>query len=80
MGIRIIVFLFLNKNIFCGYSLEAPQRGTSNEYQNICFCGEIRIISILWTEKSALTRVRCPNTKMAKMVGHYPFLLLSLLN
>ena len=27
-----ISFLFLNKNICCGYSLEAPRRGASNEY------------------------------------------------
>ena len=25
-------FLFLHKNICCGYSLEAPRRGASNEY------------------------------------------------
>ena len=27
-----IFFLFLNKNICCGYSLEAPQQGASNKY------------------------------------------------
>ena len=45
MGIRYICkyfFLFLHKNIQCGYSLEAPQNGASNEYHNICFSGEIR--------------------------------------
>ena len=26
------MFLFLNENICCGYSLEAPRRGASNEY------------------------------------------------
>ena len=31
-GIHIIFFLFLDENICCGYSLEAPQRGASNEY------------------------------------------------
>ena len=36
-----------HENICCGYSLEAPQQGTSNEYHNICFRGEIRKISIL---------------------------------
>ena len=30
-------FLFLNKNICCGYSLEVPQRGTSNEYPQHMF-------------------------------------------
>ena len=27
----LISFLFLNENICCGYSLEVPRRGTSNE-------------------------------------------------
>ena len=31
-GIYIIFFLFLLKNIDCGYSLEPPRRGGSNEY------------------------------------------------
>ena len=33
-----IVFLFLNKSICCGYSSEAPRRGASNEYHKIYFC------------------------------------------
>ena len=44
-GIYIIFFLFLQKNICCGYSLEVPHWGTSNEYNNICFHWEIRKIS-----------------------------------
>ena len=32
-----IFFLFLNKNICCGYSLEAPRRGASNEYPQHMF-------------------------------------------
>ena len=40
----LISFLFLHKNICCGYLLEAPRLGASNEYHNICFCGEIRKI------------------------------------
>ena len=32
-----IIFLFLLKNIDCGYSLEPPRRGGSNEYHNLCF-------------------------------------------
>ena len=35
-------FLFLNKNICCGYSLEAPQCGTSNEYPLHMFSSELR--------------------------------------
>ena len=38
-------FLFLHENICCGYSLEAPCRGASNEYPQYMFCGEIRKIS-----------------------------------
>ena len=30
-------FLFFNTNIFCGYSLEAPLRGTFNEYTQHMF-------------------------------------------
>ena len=31
-----IIFLILLKNIDCGYSLEPPRRGGSNEYHNLC--------------------------------------------
>ena len=34
--LRIFLFL-LQKNILCGYSLEAPQRGASNEYSQHMF-------------------------------------------
>ena len=33
----LIFFLFSHKNICCGYSLEAPQRGASNEYPQHMF-------------------------------------------
>ena len=33
----LIFFLFLHENICCGYSLEVPQRGTSNEYPQHMF-------------------------------------------
>ena len=36
-GVYIIFFLFLLKNIDCGYLLEPPRLGGSNEYHNICF-------------------------------------------
>ena len=32
-----IIFLILLKNIDCGYSLEPPHRGGSNEYQQSMF-------------------------------------------
>ena len=47
-GIGVIFFLFLFENICLGYSLEVPWGGTSNEYHNIYFYGEIRQISVLF--------------------------------
>ena len=35
-------FLILHKKIGCGYSLEVPLWGTSNEYPQPMFCGEIK--------------------------------------
>ena len=37
-----LFFLFLLKNIDCGYSLEPPRRGGSNEYPQSIVWGEIR--------------------------------------
>ena len=34
---KMIFFLFLQENIRCGYSLEAPRRGASNEYPQHMF-------------------------------------------
>ena len=36
-----IIFLISAQNIDCGYSLEPPRRGGSNEYQQSMFCAEI---------------------------------------
>ena len=33
----LVSFLFLHENICCGYSLEAPRRGASNEYPQHIF-------------------------------------------
>ena len=38
----LIIFIFLLKNIDCGYSLEPPRRGGSNEYPQSMFLAEIR--------------------------------------
>ena len=52
-GIHIIFFLFLDENICCGYSLEVPQRGTSNEYPQHMFSSRNKKdISIFWMEKA----------------------------
>ena len=34
---NLIVFIFVLKNIDCGYSLEPPHRGSSNEYPQSMF-------------------------------------------
>ena len=39
-----IIFLFLLENRDCGYSLEPPRRGGSNEYLQSMFLAEIRKI------------------------------------
>ena len=44
-GVYSIFFLFLLKNIDCGYSLEPPRRGGSNEYPQSMFWAEIWKIS-----------------------------------
>ena len=41
IGIYIII-LISAQNIYCWYSLEPPQRGGSNEYQQYMFWAEIR--------------------------------------
>ena len=40
-----IIFLFSAKNIDCGYSLEPPRQGGSNEYPQSMFWAEIWKIS-----------------------------------
>ena len=42
----------------CEYSFEVPQQGSSDEYHNTCFGGEIRKVSLQYflVEKSALSR------------------------
>ena len=36
------IFQISAQNMDCGYSLEPPRWGGSNEYHNLCFLGEIR--------------------------------------
>ena len=45
-----IIFLFLLKNIDCGYSLEPPRRGGSNEYPESMFRAEIWKLSDFFYE------------------------------
>ena len=39
-GVKIIQEYFSDRKTSCGYSLEVPHQGASNEYHNICFCME----------------------------------------
>ena len=45
---KVLVFLFLHENFCCGYSLEVPHWGASNEYPKQVFflSGEIRKRSV----------------------------------
>ena len=55
-GIHIIFFLFRHENICCGYSLEAPRRGASNEYpQHMFSWRNKKDISIFRMKKNALS-------------------------
>ena len=55
-GIHIIFFLFLHEKICCGYSLEAPRRGASNEYpQHMFSLRNKKDISSFRVKKSALS-------------------------
>ena len=51
-------FLSLNKNICCGYSLEVPQGGTSNEYPQHMFSWRNKIsimllLPLIWSYKTS---------------------------
>ena len=54
VGIRLIVFLFLNENICCGYSLEVPRRGASHEQYR--FTWRIKKNEYFWIAKRMLSR------------------------
>ena len=41
------IFPISAQNIDCGYSLEPPRRGGSNEYPNLCF--RVKISKIMFT-------------------------------
>ena len=43
-----IIFLISAQNIYCGYSLEPPRRGGSNEYHDICIKYEKYEIFLIW--------------------------------
>ena len=61
-GIHIIFFLFLHENICCGYSLEAPYRGASNEYPQHMF---------LWRNKKDISIFRMKKTPYLLLCSKY---------
>ena len=62
MGFQITFFLFLHENICYGYSLEAPWRGTSNEYpQHMFLWRNKKNISTFWLKKKAAYQELCIN-------------------
>ena len=53
-----IIFLISAQNIDCGYSLEPPRRGGSNEYPQSMFCAEIWKISEFLSEKFQFLEIK----------------------
>ena len=53
-----IFFLFLHENICFGFSLEVPQRGTSNEYPQHVFVKNEKNINSFWLIKVPYLEVR----------------------
>ena len=51
------VFFFQPKPVYvsCGYSTEATRRGTSSEYDNICFLGYTVFTLCFWTDRPEQT-------------------------
>ena len=52
-------FLFLHKNICCGYSLEAAHQGASNEYQQPMFMENWRKLSYNYHQILLLNNSSC---------------------
>ena len=71
---RHIIFLFLHRNICCGYSLEAPHLGTSNKCLQFMFSWRNRKnINTFWRAKMPYLELygKCPkisNTKVSDKV------------
>ena len=51
-GIHIIFFLFLDENICCGFSLEAPRQGASNAYPQHKFLSRKKISAFFGWKKA----------------------------
>ena len=62
-GYSDIFFFYFPMKTCYGYSLEVYWRVSSNEYNNMCFHGEIRKISILFGEKKSILSRAMPVCK-----------------
>ena len=73
--IHLIFFLFLDENICCGYSLEAPRRGASNEYPQHTFSSRNKQnISAVWLKKVPYLELCVLNRTRLPAAGHFsPF-------
>ena len=79
VGIRWMVALFLDKNICCGYSLEVPQWGTSNEYPQHMFSSrDKKNIDTFWLKQNTLSRAKV-NTEQKNnpVYNRYTVIILS---
>ena len=71
-------FLFLDENICCGYSLEAPRRGASNEYPQHMFLSRIKKDISIFRMKKAPYLLLCLCQHDIGMILREPFDLFSL--
>ena len=69
-------FLFFQESICCGYSYEVPHPGTSYEYNNILFHGEIRKISILFSCKKNINTFQLKKAFYLELYVDQLFLLI----
>ena len=72
-----IIFLISAQNIDCGYSLELPHRGSSNEYPQSMFWAETRKILAFLTENFPFLGYKIFNIFELGFTGVYIIFLIS---
>ena len=80
-GYLVNIFLFLQENIYCGRLLEVPlSKALLKSIQNICFHGEIRIISVFFGKKNiymSYLELWFVNYRRVKVNGHVSLIILN---
>ena len=72
MDIFYFFFLFLHQNIYCGYTLEVPQQGTSNVYsQHMFWCKNKKKISTWMPLLSTVIDYIAPDNRVIQVDNHY---------